>query len=296
MNRIYKMMGFALAGLLMTACAGVAPQMSLPQKPAAAPTVVVERSAVAGKGQYAVDQPVQRMVIRNATLTLVVTDTQAQMSVFMRMADEFKGYVASSGTQKYDGDLRGQLVLRIPVDRLDEALERAHKLAVEVREENVTGDDVTAEYVDLSSQLKNLEAAEEQLRDILSKATKTEDVLAVFEQLKNVRGQIEQTKGRMQYLSQSAAMATINITLLPDVQAQPVQPPGWRPEGVAKAALEALIGALQGLANAVIWVGIVVLPLALVVVAPIALIVWLVRRRKGTARTSKVVTTNSVNS
>jgi hypothetical protein len=286
------LIGFALAGLLLAAC-GAPAQMSLPQKSADAATVVVERAVAESKAQYSVDQSVQRMVIRNATLTLVVTDTQTQLSALMRMADEFKGYVASSGTQKYDGDLRGQVVLRIPADRLDEALERAHKLAVEVREENVSGDDVTAEYVDLTSQTKNLEAAEEQLRGILAKADKTEDVLAVFEQLKNVRGQIEQAKGRMQYLSQSAAMATVTITLLPDVQAQPVQAPGWRPEGVVKTALEALIGALQGVANAVIWLAIFVLPLALVVVVPIALIVWLLRRRKGTTKTTKVVTTGS---
>ena len=81
-------------------------------------------------------------------------------------------------------------------------------VAVEVRDEKVSGDDVTAEYVDLSSRLKNLEAAEEQLRDILARAEKTEDVLAVFNQLTAIRGEIEQVKGRMQYLSQSAALAT----------------------------------------------------------------------------------------
>jgi hypothetical protein len=163
---------------------------------APAPTVVAEQPSVAG---YVAPKVVNdlvpgtpRMVIRNATLTLIVRDTQAQLSTIMRMADELKGFIASSSTTKDGNDLQAQMVLRVPAERMDEALERLRKLAVEVREEKVSGDDVTAEYVDLNSQVKNLEAAEEQLRGILAKADKTEDVLKVFEQLKNVRGEIGQ--------------------------------------------------------------------------------------------------------
>ena len=226
------------------------------------------------------------MVIRNATLVLIVRDTQAQLNTIMRMADELKGFIASSSTTKDGIDLQAQMVLRVPAERMDEALDRLRKLAVEVREERMAGDDVTAEYVDLNSQVKNLEAAEEQLRGILAKADKTEDVLRVFEQLKIVRGEIEQAKGRMQYLSQSSAMATINLTLLPDKPAQPVEAPGWRPEGVAKSAIERLIGSLQSLADVVIWTVIYVLPMLIVVLAPIFIIAWLLRlrnKRKATA-------------
>lgn len=285
MNRTYKLFGFLMSALLLAACGAAAPTRMALQPESAAPVVAEERAVSADKAMYAGNDAMPRMVIRNASLTLVVTDTQAQLSALMRMADEFNGFVSSSGTQHYDGQLRAQVTLRIPAERLDEAMERARQLAVEVRDESVSGDDVTAEYVDLSSQLKNLEAAEEQLRGILAKAEKTEDVLKVFEQLKIVRGEIEQAKGRMQYLSQSAAMATMNVALLPDVQAQPVQAPGWRPEGVFKDALESLIGALQGLANAAIWLAVFALPLGLAVIAPIALVVWLLRRRKaGTAK------------
>jgi Fe2+ transport system protein B len=226
------------------------------------------------------------MVIRNATLTLVVSDTEAQLSTIMRMADELKGYVASSNTSRVERDVRAQLVLRVPAERLDEALDRLRKLAVQVREENVSGDDVTAEYVDLTSRVKNLEAAEDQLRGILAKTSNTDDVLKVFDQLKNVRGEIEQAKGRMQYLSQSAALATITLTLLPDTPAQPVEAPGWRPEGVAKSALERLIGSLQDLGNVVIWAALFILPLLLVTLGPVLLVVWLLRKRKPKATLS----------
>ncbi|MCL5998422.1 MAG: DUF4349 domain-containing protein [Chloroflexi bacterium] len=227
------------------------------------------------------DQATTRLVVRNADLTLIVQDTQAQMEAVNRLATELNGYVSSSSTQKYEEGLQARLTLRVPVEAFNTALERLHKLAVEVRAEQISGEDVTAEYTDLTSRLKNLESAEAQLRSLMEKAEKTEDVLAVFNQLTQIRGEIEQIKGRMQYLSQSAALATISVTLIPDQLAQPVQVAGWRPEGVAKSAIEALIAALQGLASLAIWLVIVILPVGLIILSPfIALVVILRRRNK----------------
>ena len=232
--------------------------------------------ATAGEGQA--QQPA-RMIIRNADLTLVVQDTPARLNELNTLATEFGGYVANTSTsQAGEGALQAQVVLRIDAAKLDAALERIRKMAVEVRTESIRGDDVTAEFVDLDAQLKNLEAAEAQLKEIMAKAEKTEDVMAVFEQLTTIRGQIEQIKGRMKYLSQSAALATVTLTLIPDVVARPVQVAGWRPEGVAKQAVEALISALQGLATLAIWFVIVLLPILILIAIPIVILIAILRR------------------
>ncbi|MGQ9815785.1 MAG: DUF4349 domain-containing protein [Candidatus Roseilinea sp.] len=204
--------------------ASFAPAAKAPAQPAAAGSAGVQSpdsQAIAN-----------RVVIRNASLTLVVGDPLAQMDAVTRMAGELQGYVASSSTSKYQQGVRVTITLRVPSEQFEEALRRLRALAVEVREEEIPGQDVTAEYTDLNSRLKNLEAAEAQLREIMDNATNTEDVLAVFNELTRIRGEIEVTKGRMQFLAQSAALATINVTLLPDALAQPVQIAGWRPEGV----------------------------------------------------------------
>lgn len=282
MNITRKMISAIAFSILLTGCGAPAPTPGVQAAPTSAPAA----TPAVGQGSQpasAATGPTGHIVIRNATLTLVVSDTEAQLSTIMRMTDELKGYVASSNTTRFERDVRAQLVLCVPAEQLDEALDRLRKLAVEVREENVSGDDVTAEYVDLTSRVKNLEAAEEQLRGILAKASNTDDVLKVFDQLKNVRGEIEQAKGRMQSLSQSAALATITLTLLPDTPAQPVEAPGWRPEGVAKSALERLIGSLQDLANVVIWAALFILPLLVVTLGPVILVVWLLRLRKPAA-------------
>jgi hypothetical protein len=272
--------------LLSAACGAAARPAIQPPQESAGSVSAPEAKPEAVADATGASQVAARLVVRNATLTLIVQDTQAQMEAVTRLATELSGYVASSGTQKYDQGMQAHLTLRIPAEQFNVALERLHKLAIEVREEQISGEDVTAEYTDLTSRQKNLEAAEAQLRALMAKAEKTEDVLSVFNQLTQIRGEIEQTKGRMQLLSQSAALATINVTLIPDKLAQPVQVAGWRPEGVVKSAVEALIAALQSLATLVIWLVIVALPIGLIVVTPFALLVAFLRRRNRSKPTT----------
>ena len=82
----------------------------------------------------------------------------------------------------------------------------------------------------------------------------------------------------MQYLEQSSAFSSITVNVTPDELAQPIEVAGWQPAGVAKQAIEALANALQVLANLVIWFVIVVLPILLLILIPIAFILWLIRR------------------
>ena len=220
-----------------------------------------------------------RLIIRTADLTLVVKDTQEALDALTRLAGEFGGFVVSSSASRVaENALEGSITLRVEAARFDQALARIRTLAREVRSESVRGEDVTAEYVDLDARLRNLEAAEAQLQQILKQATSTEDVLAVYRELTNLRSQIEQVKGRMKYLSQSAALATITVTLTPDALAQPIQVGGWQPAGVIRDALQALISALQGLATIAIWLVIVIAPMALIIAAPILLIILAIRR------------------
>jgi hypothetical protein len=234
--------------------------------------------------------PQDRMVIRNANLTLVVEDPTASVDTISKLAEEMGGFVVSSNlyqTAYGSGDLtttQGTLTIRVPAERLDEVLEAVKSTAIEVRSENISGEDITQQYVDLQSRLRNLEAAEAQLQEIMGSATRTEDVMMVFNQLVQVRGEIESVKGQMQYFEQSARLSAVTMELIPDAAAQPLQIAGWRPEGTAKAAVEALVRALQFLADAGIWAVICIVPVGLLLGLPAYFIVRGIRRRRKAAR------------
>lgn len=217
----------------------------------------------------------KRLVIRNANLSLVVVDPNQAMGDIARMAEEMGGYVVSS--QLYKTTTRNgseipqaDISLRIPAEKLTDAMNQIKGLVknarTDVLSENISGQDVTKEYTDLKSRLANLEAAEKQLQEIMNDARKTEDVLDVYENLVEVRGQIEVIKGQIQYYEESAAMSSISVRLQAEESVKPIEIGGWKPIGVAKDALQALIDAFQFIANSLIWLVIFVLPILLILV------------------------------
>lgn len=232
----------------------------------------------------------ERMVIQNASLSIVVNDPVKIVADIGLMAEEMGGYVVSSNMYKTTyGDPetkvdQGSITIRVPSERLNEALEAIKDDALEVRNESVSGQDVTEEYTDLQSRLRNLEAAEEQLREIMASATKTEDVLRVFQDLRQVREEIEVLQGRVRYLEESARLSAIAVDVIPDVATQPLQIGRWQPQGTAKRAVESLIRALQLLVDAGIWVGICVLPVAIILGAPAYFVVRAIIRRRRKAK------------
>ena len=230
-----------------------------------------------------------RLVVQTAWLSMVVTDPVAKATAIRQMAEAMGGYVVSSNIYKSTyGDAgltadNASVMIRVPAERLEAALEQIKADAVEVRTENVAGEDVTSTYVDLESRLRSLKAAEAQLLEIMEGATKTEDALAVLTQLQMVQSEIESVKGQMQYYEESAAYSAISVELIPDVATQPIEIGGWQPQGTVKAAVEALIDALQWLADAAIWLAICVLPIAILIALPAWLIIRAARRRRAKA-------------
>jgi hypothetical protein len=209
-------------------------------------------------------------VIKNATLTIVVDDPAASMDAIARMADEMGGYVVTANLYQMPLENgvevpRANIAVRVPAEKLNEALAQIRSQSnQDPRNENVTSQDVTGEYTDLGSRLRNLEATEEQLTEIMGSAIRTEDVLTVYNQLVQVREQIEVIKGQMQYYEQSAALSSISVDLLANAAAQPLTIGGWQPVGVAKDALQALINTLRFLANLLIWIVLLVLPVLVI--------------------------------
>jgi len=220
-------------------------------------------------------QNAPRLVIRNANLSIVVIDPGDAMDAISRMADEMEGFVVSSNLYKTTTNEgveipQADITIRVPAEKLTEAMETIKAMVedpnVDILSENVSGQDVTQEYTDTKSRLTNLEAAEKQLQNIMDSATKTEDVLAVYNQLVQVREQIEVLKGQIKYYEESAALSAINVNLRAQASVQPVVIGGWRPVGVARDAVQALINTLQFLGSALIWIAIFVLPVGVVLV------------------------------
>lgn len=220
---------------------------------------------------------VERIVIKNAGLSIVVSDVEGRMKNIQSMAEQMGGFVVSSNLyQSYVNNNAGipeaQIVIRVPSEKLKEAMDQIKKDVVEVQNETTSGQDVTAEYVDLKSRLKNLETAEAQLNEILQSATVTEDVVAIFNQLAFYREQIEMVKGQIKYYDEASALSAISVSIIAEETIQPIEIGGWEPKGVARDAIQDLLYFWQNFVNFLIRFFLKILPQWITVGIPLYLV------------------------
>ena len=126
------------------------------------------------------------------------------------------------------------------------------------------------------------------LETVRERTGKAEDILAVYNRLSEIRGQIERIKGQINVLEKTSALATMTIELTPKLEIQVVDPDTWMPNRTAAEALRALVQALQGLANLIIWLVLFFLPIGIVLILPLVLLALILRatmRRRAKVKT-----------
>ncbi len=227
-------------------------------------------------------QPTNRLVIQNAELSIVVDDVNARVNAIQNMAKAMGGFIVSVNiyqTAVNDGEPvpQANIVVRVPQEKIDEAINQIKQGVVDVQNENRSGTDVTDQYVDLQSRLKAKEAAEQQLLAIMQDAKKTEDVLAVYAQLQQIQSDIEVLKGQIKYYEQSAALSAISVNVIAAQSVQPLQVGPWRPQGVARDAIQQLIFFWQDFVDFLIRVFLFILPVLITIGIPLFLLFLLVR-------------------
>jgi hypothetical protein len=206
--------------------------------------------------------PIEQRIIKTGEVSVEVADVPAAVGRVRAFVLELGGYVG--GSQAGSREDGATLTLRIPAARFDEALQRLRALEGEVIAEATRESDVTRQIVDLAARIANLEASEASYRVLLDRAERIDDVLAVQSRLDGVRGEIEQLEAQLQEIEGDADLSTLTVSLIP--AAEPVNEitKAWDVGTEVDGALASLVGIGQGLLNALIWFGIVWLPVLLV--------------------------------
>lgn len=127
------------------------------------------------------------------------------------VAGRYGGFVQSSSTA--GTDLRtGELVLRVPADRFDEALTDLRALGT-VQQQAISGEDVSAQFVDLDARLRTWQSQEAVLLDLMGQATSIEATIRVQSELQDVQFRVEQIQGQLRLLEDRTTLATIQVSL-----------------------------------------------------------------------------------
>ena len=152
----------------------------------------------------------RRIIIREVDMSLVVDEIQGAIDDIAEMAEDAGGWVVDSGRWSLHS---GSISIRVPADVLDDTIDELRLLANKVDAENTTSRDVTDEYVDLGSRLKNQQATQQALLALLERATSVEAALEVQRDLSRVQEEVERLSGRIKFLEESAAFSIIRVNL-----------------------------------------------------------------------------------
>lgn len=158
--------------------------------------------------------PAARIIIKNASLNFEVASYDVAFAQIQRLAEGAGGFITGSNAYLRDDKVKtGTVTLRVPATQFETLLAELKKFAEKVENENLSGNDITEEFYDLTARLENKKRAETRYQDILKSAKSVKDILEVEQALTNVREEIERLEGRKRYLSDQAAMSTITINL-----------------------------------------------------------------------------------
>lgn len=207
-----------------------------------------------------------RHIVHTAALSGEVESLQEVEPQVRAVAEAMGGFVSDSTSTNDELTV----TVRVPDARLAEVMERLAALSTQVSSKRLSGDDVTTEFVDLTSQQKNLTAARERLVELLGRAANATEALEVNRALTEVQGQLEQVQGRLAVMDSKLKLATVVVTFVPRVSVG-----AWHPLEVASHSVAALGVLLNAMANLVIVV---------MVFSPLwAPVVLLIRRRARVA-------------
>jgi hypothetical protein len=227
-------------------------------------------------GNYQAAAPVasdQRMTVQDTSLSMQVNDVSVVLTGVEKIAVSAGGYMVDRNVSKPEGAASGNITIRVPVEKKDTTIEGIKALGIKTVSENVSGYDVTDQYVDLQGRIDGLNKTKAKMQILLDQATRVEDLMNIQMQISNIQQQVDNYLGQQKYLEQTAKLTRISVSLSTDELALPYTPDAaWRPGVVFKTAVRSMVGTIRAIADSVIWLA-VYIPVIVVLVA----LYWIVK-------------------
>jgi hypothetical protein len=218
---------------------------------------------------------VDSKIRKSGSMNITVDDLESSNDEVLSILKGFNGSVVSSSQSGTGNNKSISITLKVPVEYFEDLYETIKDIDGELEYASYYTDDVTQEYVDLESRLKNLEATETQLVKILDTAETVEDTLAVYNQLTSTRSQIEVIKGQLKYLDNQVDYSYLTVTLSLSDIGKDVKDEKWEPLGVLKNAVASLVDFGIFIVDSLIWV-VVFSPVVLI---PAFIIISIVKKK-----------------
>jgi len=220
-----------------------------------------------------------RKVITNSSFSLHVKNVDDITEKIRQKTYEMKGFMVNTNVRRDEGASSAVLEVRVPTDQLVEFSKYLKTIAVKVVYENITGSDITDQYVDYEERLSSLQGVKARFEEIMEEAETVDEIMRVQNSILSIQRQIDQVKGQLTYMDRATATSKVTITLSTDELSLPYTPvKSWRPDVIMKEAVRALISVFRAIGTVGIW-AVVFIPLVILLIALKIAVKYLFRKR-----------------
>ncbi|MBM7554072.1 DUF4349 domain-containing protein [Thalassobacillus pellis] len=220
-----------------------------------------------------------QMIIYNAHISLETNDYDKFYQTLTKNSANKNAYIVEENIHKREeGQRSAHIKLRIPQGNFQAFIDSLKSYSDKIISREVSGRDVTEEYVDLESRLTAKKKVEERLLEFMDGAKKTEDLIRISRDLERVQAEIETILGKMKYLENQSEFSTITLS----IEETKVTVPSLNEGGLNtwEKTKQAFVQSLNGLTQFVSWVTVAVIGYSpILILAAIPFIWWFIRRR-----------------
>ena len=154
----------------------------------------------------------EQKIIRKATLRFQVTDFKKSSDIIHQVIPKYQAQILTAHENRTESTLESDLTVKVLPQQFEPLIAKLAEQSIYLDSKNITSEDVTTEYIDVAARLKTKKAVELRYLDLLQQARTVKDILAIEDQLRQIREEIESSEARMTYLSRQTSYNTIALT------------------------------------------------------------------------------------
>ncbi len=192
--------------------------IKLPPPPPASKSEYIQKDE--DKSAVSPEAEISQKIIKQASLRFETNDLEETYKQIQTAVKQSQGKVQSDSEGKDYGTLYRNITIRVPSQNFDNFINTISKGVSYFERKEITAEDVTEQYIDLTTRLKNKRKLEERYLQILQKATKISEILEIEKQISIIREEIEAKEGQLKYLESRVSESTVTIEFFKNLPEQ----------------------------------------------------------------------------
>ncbi|MCW3162595.1 DUF4349 domain-containing protein [Chryseobacterium oryctis] len=183
-----------------------------------APSQAISEKALSDNSSASINNPskidsISKKIIKNGEMTIQVGDIKKAQQQVGEILSKSNAYVQKEDFRNTDTDESLNLIIRVPHKNFDILIDSFSNGVGSILSKNISSDDVTEEYTDVTIKLANKKIYLEKYRDMLRSASTTKDMIEIQEKIRELVDEIDIAEGRLRFIDDRVKYSTFNLTL-----------------------------------------------------------------------------------